>query len=160
MMEKNKKHNLELPLAFSGAAQLLLYTRYGDPRESGFEQKWLQQWEIKEHFEWFPKAKICIHKHFRPYLEAALSEIFAMNLQSEIRTVDDDYTVRMIKGSTDVLSTHSWGVSIDMNALANPVGSNGIWSEPFLTVMRRHKIFCGQDWLGRKEPMHFSMVDG
>ena len=159
-MKTDKKNELALPVAFSGPAQLLLYTRYGDPHEPGFAQKWLTTWEIKDQFAWFPRTQIQIHKHFRPLLEGALTELFVMNLQNEIKSVDDDFQIRMIKGSTDVLSTHSWGVSIDMNASGNPVGAAAKWGKPFLEVMRRHKIFCGADWDGRKDPMHFSMVNG
>jgi hypothetical protein len=159
-MENNHHNELELPLAFSGPAQLLLYTRYGDPRENGFEQKWIALWEIKDQFPWFPKTSIRLHKHFKPLLEEALKEILVMNLQGEIKTVHDDFSVRMISGSTDVMSVHSWGVALDMNAEINPLGAAGKWSEAFLAVMRRHHIYCGQDWEGLKDPMHFSMING
>jgi hypothetical protein len=159
-MKNNEKNSLELPLAFSGPGQLLLYTRYGDPRDAGFEQKWLVIWEIKDQFPWFPKISICIHKHFRPMLEAALTELLVMNLHVEIKSVQESFKVRMITGSTGVLSVHSWGVALDMNAEQNPLGSSGTWSPAFLEVMRKHKICCGQDWEGRKDPMHFAMFNG
>lgn len=159
-MEEHKNNELELPMAFSGPAQLLLYTRYGDPREAGFEHKWLSIWEVREQFPWFPKSTICIHKHFRPLLEAALKELLVMNLHTEIKTVDEDFHIRMIHGSTGVMSVHSWGAALDMNAAQNPLGSSGAWSNAFLTVMRKHHIYCGQDWEGLKDPMHFSLVNG
>ena len=37
---------LVLPPEFSGPAQLILYTRYGDPREVGWEHKWIVNWHV------------------------------------------------------------------------------------------------------------------
>lgn len=159
-MADSQSRELQVPLAFSGQGQLLLYTRYGDPRDAGFEQKWMMTWEIKEQFPWFPKSQLYIHKHFQPILEAAFKEILVLNLQDEIKTCDDDFNIRMVRGSDSVLSTHAWGVAIDMNAKDNPLASNGKWSQAFLDVMEKHQICCGQNWNGRKDPMHFSMVNG
>jgi hypothetical protein len=59
-----------------------------------------------------------------------------------------------------VLSVHSWGAALDLNAEENPLGSNGKWSDDFISVMHQNGIYCGQLWDGRKDPMHFSMVNG
>lgn len=159
-MATNDKNNIVLPVDFSGPAQFILYTRYGDPRKTGFEQKWIVPWDIRQHFPWFPKRTIYVHKHFKNMLEAAFAELFILNLQEEIKTFDGAYAIRKLRGSKGVLSVHSWGAGIDLNADDNPLGSAGRWSEAFIAVMKKHDICCGQEWSGRKDPMHFAMVDG
>lgn len=160
MADVAKTQNLNVPPAFSGQGQLVLYTRYGDPREPGFEQKWMTIWELKNDFPWFPKKRIYIHKHFQPMLEAAFKEMSMLNLFSEIQTYDGCFNIRMVRGSRSVLSTHAWGAAIDLNAKENPLAGTGQWSAAFIAVMEKHGICCGQSWNGRKDPMHFAMVNG
>lgn len=155
-----KRNNIVPPPEFSGEGQLVLYTRYGDPREAGWENKWINLWHVQEQFKWFPGEYIKLHKHLRPLLEAAFLELQNLNLHNEIRSCDCCFDIRNIKGSEAVLSTHSWGAAIDLNAADNPFGSLGKWSEKFITTMEHNKLFCGQSWPGRKDPMHFSMVNG
>src|SRR5690606_37499395 len=144
----------------SGEAQLILYTRYGDPREKGWENKWLNDWQVQKRFPWFPVEKIVIHKHFQPLLESAFSELELLQIHTEIKTIDETYHLRNIRGSQGVLSTHCWGGAIDMNAKENPLGSQGHWSARFIEAMESNNVFCGQSWTGRKAPMHFAMVNG
>lgn len=159
-MAETLSPDLHLPPEFSGPSQLILYTRYGDPRDAGYEQKWMTTWEVRADFPWFPKDVLYLHKHFQPMLEKALRDLVVMNLYSEIRTFGEDFQIRPIRGSEQVLSLHSWGAAIDLNAEQNPLGSSGSWSPAFIEVMERHHICCGQSWQGRKDPMHFAMLNG
>lgn len=153
------QHDITLPPEFSGEAQLVLYTRYGDPREAGWDHKWITPWHIKQDFPWFPEEHIQVHKHFKELLKNAFDELTVKGFDKEIKTFGGAYEVRAIKGST-VLSVHSWGAAIDLNAEQNQYGSNGTWSVEFVKIMEKHNICCGQSWTGRKDPMHFSMVNG
>lgn len=157
---KPEANDIVLPPEFSGPAQLLLYTRYGDPREKGWETKWITDWHIRDVFAWFPKETIRIHKHFKDMLESAFHQLVALGLDKEIKTIDDCYILRNHTGRKEVLSVHSWGAGIDMNATDNITGSLGTWSDLFITTMEASKIYCGQRWEGRAEPMHFAMVNG
>ena len=156
---ENEGKELNIPQCFSGAAQLLLYTRYDDPRIAGWEQKWITEWNVQLVHPWFPERTIKIHKHFWPLFNDALTELELLGLDSEIKSCDSTFS-SVHYADSPVLSVHSWGVAIDMNAADNPVGSAGKWSEDFIAVMMRHGIYCGQNWTGNKEPMHFAMVDG
>jgi hypothetical protein len=151
---------LSIPKTCSGAAQIQLFLRYGDPQEIGFQERWIDRWFVQKSFPWFPRKFIQIHKHFRPMLEAAFRQLELLGLNSEIRHIGEVFHVRRIRGSREVLSLHSWGCAIDMNVLENPLGCEGNWTESFLLVMRDAQIFCGQDWTGRKDPMHFAMLQG
>lgn len=151
---------LNLPTEFSGEAQLVLFTRYGDPRDPGWENKWLTTWNIKSVFPWFPASDITLHKHFKPILERALSILDANGSHKEVKTFDGAFEIRGMGTNQSVLSVHSWGAAIDLNAIQNPIGSNGVWSEQFIESMQQANIFCGQNWTGRKDPKHFAMVNG
>jgi hypothetical protein len=152
-------NDIKLPPAFSGHAQLLLYTRYGDPRMPGWDNKWITTWKIKQLFPWFPKDEIRIHKHFWPMLRDAFSELEQLGLHTEIRSFNCCYQLSHLYNSP-VLSVHSWGAAIDLNSENNPKGSVGTWSNEFIFVMEKHGISCGQNWTGTKEPMHFAMIEG
>lgn len=154
------KPTLSIPLKCSGAAQVQLYMRYGDPEEIGFVERWIERWQVNRSFPWFPKKSIQIHKHFRAILENAFRQLELLNLHTEIRHFDEAFHIRRIRGSKAVLSVHSWGCAIDLNADDNPLGCEGTWTEAFLQVMRDAQVFCGQDWTGRKDPMHFALVCG
>jgi hypothetical protein len=154
------KHDIVLPAEFSGQGQFILYTRYGDPRNTGWENKWITNWDIQKDYPWFPAKGIQIHKHFWPVLDAAFRELEGLGLHEEIKTYACCYEVRTVRGSDTVVSVHSWGAAIDLNIEENPLGGEGAWSDEFLEVMERNNIFCGQNWEGRKEPMHFAMVNG
>jgi len=152
-------NDLILPREFAGPAQLILYTRYDDPRDPGWQNKWIHTWHVQKLHPWFPVKEIKVHKHFWPLLDAAFFELERKGLHREIKTFDACLQIIHLPDSP-VLSVHSWGVAIDMNAADNPRGSLGGWSKDFLDVMAKNGIFCGQTWRGVTEPMHFSMVDG
>jgi hypothetical protein len=159
-MAESINQQLHIPPEFSGPAQLILYTRYGDPRESGWENKWMTVYPVQETFPWFPNKRIYLHKHFWPLLQQAFKDLMQRGLHHEIKTFDDGYHLRNIRGSSCVLSVHSWGAAIDLNSRENPMGSNGLWSPGFIEIMTANQIFCGQNWSARKDPMHFALVDG
>ena len=110
---------LKLPLAFSGPAQLLLYTRYGDPQVPGWANKWITRWKVAQQHPWFPADEISIHKHFWPILHEAFLELSRAGLHKEIKTFNNCYELSHLC-SSPVLSVHSWGAAIDMNAYSNP----------------------------------------
>ena len=153
------RENLRLPPAFSGPAQFLLYTRYDDPRAAGWEHKWLTTWHVQQLHPWFPVKELRIHKHFVPLLQSAFLELESRGLHIEINTAHDCHKIKYLQDSP-VLSVHSWGAGIDLNAMENPAGTVGKWSDDFINVMKKNGIHCGQLWTGIKEPMHFAMVDG
>ena len=153
------KNDLLLPPEFSGPAQLVLYTRYDDPRIPGWESKWITNWKVQQLHPWFPEEEINVHKHFWPMLRDAFLEMEKLGLHKEIKSYHACHELVHLPGSP-VLSVHCWGAAIDLNADDNPRGSVGAWSEGFIKVMVKNGIYCGQNWTGVKEPMHFAMVDG
>jgi hypothetical protein len=151
--------NIVLPPEFSGPSQLLLFTRYGDPRKPGWDLKWINHWHPQVLLPWFPAEELRVHKHLQPLLEAAFLELKSLGLHTEIHAIQQCHKLEHIHDSP-VLSVHSWGAAIDLNAAENPSGSVGSWSKAFIDTMVRNGLYCGQNWTGKREPMHFAMVDG
>ncbi len=134
--------------------------RYGDPRSKGWEARWMTLWNIKKDFPWFPKERLYLHKDFQPLLKGALAALEQKGLHREIKTCEGTFIIRTVRGSHAHLSVHSWGAAIDLNAAENGLGTAGRWSPAFLDTMRGSGLYCGADWKGRKDPMHFAMVNG
>lgn len=152
--------NNQVSAAFGAPAQLHLYKKYGDPRSAGWEPRWMTLWPIRKDFAWFPQERIYLHKDFKPLLHAAFKQLEANGCYREIKTFDGCFNIRHVRGGYSVLSIHSWGAAIDLNARDNPIATAGKWSKTFIDTMQQHGLYCGQNWTGRKDPMHFAMVNG
>lgn len=152
--------NTSNSLAFSAPAQQSLFEKYGDPRVPGWENKWMHRWAVKEEFPWFPQAGIYLHRDFDTLLRKAFKSLEAHNCHQEIKTFDGCFNIRHVRGGYSVLSIHSWGVAIDLNARDNPLASSGKWSRKFIDIMVQSGLYCGQNWHGRKDPMHFALING
>lgn len=150
----------EKSIVMTGSTQKILYKMYGDPRIKGWGNKWMVLWKIQNDFPWFPAFKMFIHKDFKQKLMVAFKQLELKGVHNEIKSFDGCYNLRFVRGSQATLSTHSWGVAIDLNAKENPLGSEGKWSYEFIKTMLDNEIFCGQNWTGRKDPMHFSLMNG
>ena len=104
-----------------------------------------------------------------PLMET-LHQLNARGLIGEIKTWDGLYNVRYMRGSKSVLSRHSWGLAVDMNAAWNPLVSvtpqnrtvmrkkHVKWSEKFLNTWRNNGFECGADWKDKLDGMHFEFI--
>jgi hypothetical protein len=61
---------------------------------------------------------------------------------------------RTVTGAPSGLSRHSWGAAVDINAPANPMGSEGTQDPRLIEVMQEWGFTWGGDWL-IPDPMHF-----
>jgi len=105
-----------------------------------------------------------------PRLIKVLQQLNEKGLIGEIRTWDGLYNVRYMRGSKSVLSRHSWGLAVDLNATWNPLvkvtpanraqmrKKHVKWSEKFLQVWRDNGFECGADWKDRLDGMHFELI--
>jgi hypothetical protein len=159
-MIHNAQKQIIFPDEFSGNAQKNLFNCYGDPRTKGWGSLWLLSWKVQLDFNWFPAPAICVHKAFKPRLYNAFKQLENIGIHHEIKSFEEAFCIRFIIGSSSVLSVHSWGAAIDLNVNDNPLGSEGAWSSEFIDTMLQNGVFSGQRWYGRKDPMHFSMVNG
>lgn len=140
-------------------AQALLLDKYGQP-DAAYQSKWCIMWKIKEDFPWFPAEKIFINSDFKDKLDKAFTALEMTGHHKEIKTFDGCYNERSVRGKS-ALSLHAWAAAIDMNASVEKLGQTQThFSEDFLNIMRAAAIYWGGDFINRKDPMHFALLNG
>jgi hypothetical protein len=124
---------------------------FGNPDARGFKKRNIVAIE-------FLGRKMLVHadaqRHFlrlERLFEARAPEYAAGVAVGE---VDDwSYLNRDVRGET-VKSNHAFGIAVDINALANPLGSEGDVPEEVVRQWRAEGGGWGGDW-SRPDPMHF-----
>ena len=59
------------------------------------------------------------------------------------------------------LSTHAWGIAIDLNPESNAQGSAGDMDPAVTAIFREAGFKWGGDWVGKtRDPMHFQFCTG
>jgi hypothetical protein len=140
------------PLGPSPGSSAWARDHYGDPDASGFKDRNIVAID-------FLGRTMLVHKkaqrHFlrlERLFEARAPEYSAT---VALGTLDDwSYANRMTRGSDTAKSNHAFGLAIDVNALANVMGTTG---DIPIEVVRQWEIEGG-DWGGdwtRPDPMHF-----
>lgn len=137
----------------------LMNQKYGQPGAK-YQAAFCMIWNVQQDFPWFPAKQIFINKDFKAKLFKAFTALEAAGLHTEIKTFDGCYNDRAVRGKS-ALSMHAWAAAIDLNASTEKLGQvQTNWSEDFLQTMRNAGIFWGGDFINRKDPMHFALVDG
>ncbi|MDX6211038.1 MAG: hypothetical protein QOF82_125 [Frankiales bacterium] len=96
-------------------------------------------------------------------LVAAMTEITARGLGSMINTADFQYeggcwsprVTRAVSGG--ILSSHSWGLAVDINVAANPLGGKPRQDPRLVAIMAAHGFAWGGRFL-RPDGAHFQWV--
>ena len=112
---------------------------------------------------WMPRGRLYVNKHVWPALNAALTACVALGDGYQLRTLGC-FAPRPKRVNGD-LSTHSWGIAVDINADTNPLapaaGSPVVKDIPDAWIAEFQKR--GFTWGGnfsRPDPMHFQFVSG
>jgi hypothetical protein len=129
------------------------HKKYGAPTA---DNKCMTLWDVPEDLEIgvIPKRIYCNKDMVKP-LTKAFKALIKTGAVSELKTWDGCFNIRkMRKGN--LMSLHSWGVAIDVNAF-----ENGLHQQPKLSA-GFVKCFtdAGFDWGGtwsRKDGMHFQL---
>jgi D-alanyl-D-alanine carboxypeptidase/Putative peptidoglycan binding domain len=105
------------------------------------------------------KWKIPVNPEIAPLVEYALAEGHRRGYDAR----DGEcwgYAARMIRGSTTSWSNHAWGLAIDINAPANPMGSALVTDMPtwYVDVWKSLGFRWGGDYHKRKDAMHFEFM--
>lgn len=103
-----------------------------------------------------PTNRIYINSDVAPALAAALDLVVARGLQSTLHSFDGCLNIRTIRGSRTI-STHAYGLAIDINASDNGLGA--------VPAIDRRLVKCftdaGWQWGGtfhRLDGMHFQIA--
>lgn len=100
------------------------------------------------------------HRKLAPVLADVFREIRRRNLQGKLETFGGCFNFRA-KRSSSKLSTHTWGIAIDLNPETNPMGKPGRMPEGIVRAFRDFGFTWGGDWSGKnQDPMHFQYCTG
>ncbi len=96
-------------------------------------------------------------------------DAFAAEFHAQVEPIDegvfDDwaYAYRDVRGSDSVLSNHSSGTAIDLNATKHPLGMQNTFTKQQAVIIRelckKYNLRWGGDYAKRKDEMHFEIVE-
>ena len=87
----------------------------------------------------------------------ALDKIEARGLLWCLETFDGVFNIRDRRGQPGIPSAHSWGLAIDINALTNPMGSQGNMPEELVSCFVESGFYWGKHF-SNPDPQHFSLT--
>lgn len=128
------------------------YEHYGDPDTSDYREKNIITIE-------FLGTTMFVHKKVERHFYR-LERIFEARAPEYAATVaagvvdDWSYQNRVVRGETSAKSNHAFGLAIDVNALANVLGTEGNMPTEVVEQWEREGGDWGGDW-SRPDPMHF-----
>lgn len=112
---------------------------------------------------WDPAKQVLsvyCHRRLVPVFPAVMAEIDRRGLREKVRTFGGCFNFRA-KRSGSKLSTHSWGIAIDLNPETNAMGQAGDMPAGIVAAFESHGFTWGGRWTGRgKDPMHFQFCSG
>lgn len=148
------------------------FKKYGTPKEC--EESHMIMWDVPQILEIgvIPK-KIYCNKDIITPLKDSFTRLINRNLISELKTWDGCFNLRVVRGyeraydqfmaigdteSADkLLSIHSWGIAIDINAAWNQLGKEPSLSPDFVKCFTESGFEWGGEWK-RKDGMHFQLA--
>jgi len=106
--------------------------------------------------------KIACAKDVAPILVAFCKEFHELVEPIDQGQLDDwGYAFRMTRGSDKVLSNHSSGTAVDLNALKHPLGKSNTFNKEQCNIITLLITKYGLAWGGhykkRKDEMHFEI---
>jgi hypothetical protein len=86
--------------------------------------------------------------------------ILARGFQNKITSFGGCFEYRPQRNGSK-LSSHSWGIAIDLNTATNQQGTQGDMDADVVEIFRAAGFEWGGSWQGaRRDPMHFQFCRG
>jgi hypothetical protein len=100
------------------------------------------------------------HKMLASVFTGVFDRLQSGSLQSKITSFGGCFSFRPQRTGTK-LSTHAWGIAIDLNPETNQQGTAGNMDPAVIATFRDAGFEWGGDWQGRtRDPMHFQFCTG
>lgn len=99
------------------------------------------------------------HRLLVPAFHAVFTDLADAGLMAKASHYGGLYNLRPIRGQVQHLSTHSWGIAIDMNPETNRQGTPGDMDPRVIAVFQKHGFTWGGQF-HRRDPMHFQYALG
>lgn len=104
--------------------------------------------------------RITCHKQLAPICTSVFANIQAAGLQSAITSFGGCFSFRPQRTGTK-LSTHAWGIAIDLNPETSGQGTAGNMNPDVISIFKEAGFSWGGDWQGKvRDPMHFQFCTG
>jgi hypothetical protein len=104
--------------------------------------------------------RISCHRLLAPTCTDVFAHIQSAGLQSKITSFGGCYSFRSQRTGTK-LSTHAWGIALDLNPESNAQGTAGNMDAGVVAIFKQAGFSWGGDWQGRvRDPMHFQFCRG
>lgn len=104
--------------------------------------------------------QITCHKLLAETFTNVFARIQSAGLEQTITTFGGCFAFRPQRTGTK-LSTHSWGIAIDLNPDSNEQGTGGNIHSGIIAIFKQAGFEWGGDWQGRvRDPMHFQFCAG
>jgi hypothetical protein len=134
---------------------------YGDPLSLNFTSRLtLIAFPYPLEFLGSPITHGTVHRLAAPNFYAALDQIQVRGLTEHFRRYAGCYFHRTKRGMSVRLSTHSFGIAIDGDAVQYPLGSLKRYPDEVVECFTDFGFVYGGDFSGRKDPMHFQLAKG
>jgi LysM repeat protein len=112
---------------------------------------------------WDPSKEvrsIYCHVELKEILPEVFRAIEIQGMKGKVKTYGGCFNFRS-KRTSGKLSTHSWGIAIDLNPETNAMGMRGDMYLGIVGVFKGFGFAWGGDWSGySKDPMHFQFCTG
>jgi hypothetical protein len=105
-------------------------------------------------------SAITCHKLLGSIFANVFSQIQSSGLQNKITSFGGCFSFRPQRTGTK-LSTHAWGIAIDLNPETNQQGTAGDMDPAVIGIFRGAGFKWGGDWTGKtRDAMHFQFCTG
>ena len=105
-------------------------------------------------------TQMTCHKLLVEVFEDIFARVVAAGLQGKIQTFGGCFAFRAQRTGSK-MSTHAWGIAVDLNPLTNAQGSVGDMDAGVIEIFRAAGFTWGGDWSGkRRDAMHFQFCSG
>ena len=135
---------------------------FGDPSAPGFEEANIISFDLPYPLVYgtaMVRRTRC-HKLMVPVFQEALAEVKSEGFADRASHYGGIYAQRPIRGTkSGRLSTHSWGIAIDLNPAQNALGTFGRMHPAIIAIMGRHGFLWG-GYFKRRDQMHFQYATG
>ncbi len=103
-----------------------------------------------------PTKRIYANRDFIPYLHKAFLNVLDRGLMGQLKTYDGCWNVRYVRGKTGRVSSHAYGLAIDINAATNRLDTYGDISLALAACFTDAGLIHGRGFK-RPDPQHFSL---
>ena len=105
-------------------------------------------------------TQMTCHKRMVDVFAEVFDRIGSQGLREQIHTFGGCFSFRPQRNGVK-LSTHAWGIAVDLNPETNRQDSSGDMHADVIAVFRAAGFSWGGEWQGkRRDPMHFQFCSG